>query len=152
MLKGIIIGGGISGLALAHFLGLEKQPEGWELWESDVRIGGTIGTDRAEGYSVDWGPNGFLDREPLTLRMVAELGLNGTLEPANRKSEKRFIVKHGRLHPVPFSPLLILRTGLLTVPEKLRIFAEPFITARRSRCSPSFLSFRCSPGKPRHTI
>ena len=130
MLKGIIIGGGISGLALAHFLGLEKHPEGWELWESDGHVGGTIGTDRADGYSVDWGPNGFLDREPLTLRMVAELGLNGALEPANRKSEKRFIVKHARLHPVPFSPLLILRTGLLTVPEKLRILAEPLIPAR----------------------
>jgi oxygen-dependent protoporphyrinogen oxidase len=141
MLKGIIIGGGISGLALAHFLGLEKRPEGWELWESDGRVGGTIGTDRAGGYSVDWGPNGFLDREPLTLRMVAELGLNGALEPASRKSEKRFIVKHGCLHPVPFSPLLILRTGLLTVPEKLRIFAEPFIPARRDDGDESVFDF-----------
>jgi protoporphyrinogen/coproporphyrinogen III oxidase len=129
VLQGIIIGGGISGLALAHFLGLHERPVGWELWEASGRLGGTIGTDRSDGFSVDWGPNGFLDREPLTLRLVSEIGLDAELEPADRKSEKRFIAKKGQLHPVPFSPPLILKTGLLSLGEKLRIFAEPFIPA-----------------------
>ncbi len=141
MLKGIIIGGGISGLALAHFLRLHEQPSGWELWESSNRLGGTIGTDRVDGYSVDWGPNGFLDREPLTLQLVREIGLDPRLEPADRKSEKRFIAKNGRLHPVPFSPPLILKTGLLSVSEKLRIFAEPFIPARRDDRDESVFDF-----------
>ncbi len=141
MLKGVIIGAGISGLSLAHFLGLEKNPGGWEVWEATDRVGGTIGTDRIDGYSIDWGPNGFLDREPLTLRLVSEVGLNDALEPANKQSEKRFIVKQGRLHPVPFSPRLILNTGLLTPGEKLRIFAEPFIPARRDDGDESVFDF-----------
>ncbi len=141
MLEGIIIGGGISGLALAHFLGLHDRPGSWELWEAAERAGGTIGTDRIAGYSVDWGPNGFLDREPLTLRLVSELGLDSLLEPANKKSEKRFIVKDGRLHPVPFSPPLILKTGLLRPAEKLRIFAEPFIPARHDDGEESVFDF-----------
>lgn len=104
MLEALIIGGGISGLTVAYASGLLERPEGFELWESSDRLGGTIGTDRVDGYSVDWGPNGFLDREPLTLRLAEEIGLKGLLEPANSKSEERFIVKHGKLHPVPFCP------------------------------------------------
>jgi len=138
---GIIVGGGISGLALAHWLGLHNQPGTWELWEAAGRLGGTIGTDRTEGYSVDWGPNGFLDREPLTLRLVEEIGLKEALEPANRNAESRFIAKGGRLHPVPFSPRALMTTGLLGAGAKLRILAEPFIPARRDNRDESVFDF-----------
>jgi len=141
MLEALIIGGGISGLTVAHASGLQNQPGKIELWECTGRLGGTIGTDRVDGYSVDWGPNGFLDREPLTLRLVDELGLRDRLEPANSKSEERFIVKNGRLHPVPFSPVKMLTTGLLRPLEKARVFCEPFISARRDDGDESVFDF-----------
>src|SRR5512134_3319045 len=141
MLKALIIGGGISGLTVAHASGLANQPGECELWESTDRLGGTIGTDRVDGYSVDWGPNGFLDREPLTLQLVDELGLKDQLEPANPKSEKRFIVKNGVLHPVPFSPQKMLATGLLSPLEKARVFCEPFIPARMDDGDESVFDF-----------
>lgn len=141
MLDALIIGGGISGLTVAHALGAEDKPERYELWEASDRLGGTIGTDREQGYSVDWGPNGFLDREPLTLRLVSELDLKDQLEPANLQSEKRFIVKHGRLHPVPLSPGRILVTGLLRPLEKARIFCEPFVPGRRDDDEESVFDF-----------
>ena len=138
---GIIIGGGISGLATAHWLRLHDRPDSWELWEATDHLGGTTGTDRIDGYSVDWGPNGFLDREPLTLQLVDEIGLRDQLEPANDNSNNRFIVKNGRLHTVPFSPPAILTTGLLNPLEKLRIFGEPFIRARRDDSDESVYDF-----------
>ncbi len=141
VLDTLIVGGGISGLALAHFLRTQRPGGTIELWEASDRLGGTIGTDRIDGYSVDWGPNGFLDREPLTLELVHELGLDDKLEPADKSSEKRFILKNRRLHPVPFSPPLILTTGLLRPAEKLRIFAEPFIPARRDDGDESVFDF-----------
>lgn len=140
-LEGLIVGGGISGLALAHWLGLASHPEGWELWEATGRLGGTIGTDHISGYSIDWGPNGFLDREPLTLKLVQEIGLSDKLEPANSSSQNRFIVKGGRLHPVPLSPGAILSTGLLGLADKLRIFKEPFVAARRDDSDESVFDF-----------
>ncbi|MGA2261526.1 MAG: protoporphyrinogen oxidase [Acidobacteriota bacterium] len=140
-LEGLIIGGGISGLSLAHWLGLADHPDGWELWEATERLGGTIGTDRADGYSIDWGPNGFLDREPLTLRLVGEVGMSQALEQANDSSRNRFIMKHGRLHPVPLSPGAILGTGLLSPRDKLRIFMEPFVRARRDDGDESVFDF-----------
>jgi oxygen-dependent protoporphyrinogen oxidase len=140
-LDGLIVGGGISGLSLAHWLGLADRPGAWELWEATGRLGGTTGTDRVAGYSIDWGPNGFLDREPLTLQLVGEVGLSEALEPANESSQKRFIVKHGRLHPVPLSPVAILATGLLSLRDKLRIFMEPLIPARRDGRDESVFDF-----------
>jgi oxygen-dependent protoporphyrinogen oxidase len=140
-LEGIIVGGGISGLALAHFLGLSENPEGWELWEAADRLGGTVGTDRIAGYSIDWGPNGFLDREPLTLRLVEEIRLSASLERAAGTSDKRFIARHGRLYPVPLSPWMILTTGLLSPVERLRVFAEPFIPRRRDPAEESVFDF-----------
>jgi oxygen-dependent protoporphyrinogen oxidase len=138
---GLIVGGGISGLAVAHWLRLHEDPGSWQLWEASERVGGTIGTERTEGYSVDWGPNGFLDREPLTLKLVEELGLTPRLERADEKSEKRFILKGGRLHPVPFSPPAMVKTGLLRPHEKLRLFAEPFVRARRDDEDESVFDF-----------
>ncbi len=141
MLDALIIGGGISGLAAAHWSGLANQPGKCELWESTDRLGGTVGTDCVDGYSVDWGPNGFLDREPLTLQFVDELGLRDSLEPANPKSENRFILKNGVLHPVPFSPVKMLSTGLLSPFEKARVFCEPFIAGRRDNGDESVFDF-----------
>jgi oxygen-dependent protoporphyrinogen oxidase len=141
MLEVLIIGGGISGLTVAHASGMRDKPEKCELWECSDRMGGTIGTDHIDGYSVDWGPNGFLDREPLTLHLVDEIGLKHQLEPANLKSTKRFIVKDGRLHPVPFSPVKLLASGLLSPLEKARVFCEPFIPARRGDSDESVFDF-----------
>jgi protoporphyrinogen/coproporphyrinogen III oxidase len=140
MIEVLIIGGGISGLTTAYASGL-RSPDECELWESSDRLGGTIGTDRMEGYSVDWGPNGFLDREPLTLRLVESLGLTDLLEPANSKSEKRFIVKNGLLHPVPFSPIKMLATGLLSPIEKARVFCELFIPGKKDDGEESVFDF-----------
>ncbi len=140
-LEGLIVGGGISGLALGHWLRIGESAEAWELWEGTGRVGGTMGTDRADGYSVDWGPNGFLDREPLTRKLVEEVGLTDVLEPADDSSEKRFIVKQGRLHPVPISPGAVLATGLLSRREKMRMFLEPFVRARRDDADESVFDF-----------
>jgi oxygen-dependent protoporphyrinogen oxidase len=141
MLDALVIGGGISGLTVMHALGLSNQAGSFELWEGTGRLGGTIGTDRVEGYSIDWGPNGFLDREPLTLRLVEEIGLTDRLEPANPKSSKRFIAKHGRLYPVPLSPAMMMSTGLLSPLEKARVFCEPLIPARRGDGDESVFDF-----------
>jgi oxygen-dependent protoporphyrinogen oxidase len=141
MLEALIVGGGISGLTVAHASGLQARAGSCELWECSERLGGTIGTDRVDGYSVDWGPNGFLDREPLTLRLVDELGLRELMEPASPKSAKRFIVKRGRLHPVPMSAVRMLATGLLSPLEKARVFCEPFIRARRGDGDESVFDF-----------
>lgn len=121
-----IVGGGISGLSALHYL-KRLQPE-WEvaLFESDTRLGGTIGTDHIHGYSLDWGPNGFLDREPLTLQLCEQLGLADSLERANENVSSRFIVRGGKLRAVPMSPPKFFRSDILSIRGRLRVLMEPF--------------------------
>ncbi len=123
----VIIGGGISGLSLLHYLKISKPDISVTLIEADNRLGGTIGIDNIDGYSLDWGPNGFLDREPLTLELCDQLGLNDQLEKANGNVTNRFILRGGKLRQVPMSPPKFLVSDILSLPGKLRLLMEPFV-------------------------
>lgn len=122
----VIIGGGISGLAALHYVRTRCPERSVRLLEADSRLGGTIGTDLVEGHSFDWGPNGFLDREPLTLELCEELGLNDLLERANENVNNRFILRGGKLRTVPMSPPKFLMSDILSLSGKLRVMWEPF--------------------------
>jgi oxygen-dependent protoporphyrinogen oxidase len=122
----IIVGGGISGLSALHFLKNQKPDLRTKLFEADQRVGGTIGTDHVDGFSLDWGPNGFLDREPLTLQLCRELDLSEQLEQANDNVTNRFILRNGKLRPVPMSPPKFLTSDILSVRGRLRVLLEPF--------------------------
>ncbi len=139
----IIIGGGISGLAALHFLRSSKPHLSVKLFEAEARLGGTIGTDQIDGYSFDWGPNGFLDREPLTLQLCVELGLKDQLERANESVNNRFILKGGRLRLVPMSPPKFLMADIISWGGKLRIAMEPFAKSRGNGIDESIYDFAC---------
>lgn len=136
-----IIGGGISGLSALHFLKLKDSSLSIKLFEADSRLGGTIGTDNIDGFSLDWGPNGFLDREPLTLQMVEQLGLTDSLERANDNVSNRFILRAGKLRSVPMSPPKFLTSSILPVSGRLRVMMEPFSKARPEGIDESIYDF-----------
>ena len=137
----IIIGGGISGLSALHFLRQLHPDLSVTLYEADNRLGGTIGTDHVDGYSLDWGPNGFLDREPLTLRLVDELGLKDVMEPANANVNNRFILRGNRLRSVPMSPPKFLASDILSVKGRLRVMWEPFASGPTDGVDESIYDF-----------
>lgn len=139
----VIIGGGISGLSALHYLRRNLPQLNVRLFESEPRLGGTIGTDHVDGYSFDWGPNGFLDREPLTLELCKELGLTDQLERANESVNNRYILKGGRLRSVPMSPPKFLMADIISWPGKLRIAMEPFAKARENGTDESIYDFAC---------
>ena len=136
-----IIGGGISGLSALHYVRKLYPDKTVVLYEADDRLGGTIGTDQIDGYSLDWGPNGFLDREPLTLELCHELGLKTEIERANANVSNRYILRGNRLRPVPMSPLKFMTSDILSVRGRLRILREPFAQARPEGCDESIYEF-----------
>jgi protoporphyrinogen/coproporphyrinogen III oxidase len=122
----VIVGGGVAGLVTAFEI-LDREPETKvRIIEASDQVGGNIRTDRVDGYTVEWGPNGFLDNVPETLRLVDRLALTARLKPASDAAKKRFIWRAGRLHEVKANPLSFMASDLLTWPGKLRILAEPF--------------------------
>ncbi|MEI6306871.1 MAG: protoporphyrinogen oxidase, partial [Deltaproteobacteria bacterium] len=129
MKKGVIIGGGISGLATAWLLRSKACAAGVELdltlLEKEARPGGKIRSIKEEGFLCEWGPNGFLDSKPQTLELCDEIGIKGNLHRSNDNARKRFIFSGGELHKLPENGPSFLKSRLISWPGKLRLAMEP---------------------------
>ena len=128
-----IVGGGVAGLAIAHALGrLGAREKGVEVTvlERTERPGGNIRTDVVDGFTLESGPNGFLDNVPETLELVRDLGIEDRLQVSDERAGRRFIFRNGRLHELPGGPGALLASDLLSWRAKLRIAFEPFARRR----------------------
>jgi oxygen-dependent protoporphyrinogen oxidase len=126
-----IVGGGPSGMAVAWELLRRGQACGYdlelELFEQLPRPGGKVWTERRDGYLIEQGPEGFLSSSPRTLELAAELGIAEDATPASTESDARYVYADGRLHRVPTGPPGMLRSKILSVGGRLRLFCEPFM-------------------------
>lgn len=121
----VVVGAGISGLTAAWWL--HKAGVEVTVLEKDMVAGGTMQTRCEDGWLVETGPNSALETTPLFGEMFAELGILGERLYSDAKAERRYILRDGRLHPLPTSPGAFLKTGLWTLAGKLRLLKEPFI-------------------------
>lgn len=127
----VIIGGGISGLSAAEAVNRYTKKAGIPtrvvVLEADSSPGGKIKTTRENGFVVETGPHGFLNREPKMLELIDRLNLRSELVEANTSSARRFIGRNGKLRELPSSLLSFLTGDFLTLSGKLRILFEPLI-------------------------
>lgn len=124
-----VIGAGISGLCTAYWL--KKAGMNVTVLEKSQRCGGSIVTERSDGFLIDLGPNSALETSETLRELVRELGLEATKVYGNEASNNRYILKSGRLHPVPMSPARFIKSGLFSWKAKLRLLREPFIGRSR---------------------
>jgi protoporphyrinogen/coproporphyrinogen III oxidase len=124
--KVVIIGAGISGLACAFRL---KQSGVLPVvLEAGERPGGVIETIRRNGFLFETGPQ--CPRFPASVwTLLRDLNLESEFLPGDPKA-KRYILRNGRLHRAPFSPLDLLTSTLLSRASKFRILTEAFRTSR----------------------
>ena len=135
----IVIGGGISGLAIAN--ALTRKGKKVYLIERSSRLGGAVQSDHKEGYLCEAGPNSMLVKSESVWDYINDdLGLKDTLVMANEISNKRFLVKNGRMVALPQSIWGGITTPLYSFPEKMRLLLEPFI-ARSEMDDESVTSF-----------
>jgi oxygen-dependent protoporphyrinogen oxidase len=130
-----IIGGGISGVSAAFFLSNRLSKENKEfkitLFEKREKLGGVIDTVNKGDFTVEAGPNGFLDSKPHTLMLVEEAGLKNKLYRSNDKARKRYIMRNGKLVQLPDKPGKFLTSEILSFKGKLRVLKEFFIPAKK---------------------
>ena len=126
-----IIGAGISGLATGWRLkqSLEEKniPFSMSIYDRNTRTGGSIRTDEIDGFRVEWGPNGFLNTEPATFELLRELNLRDRISVSSDDTRKRYLLIRNQLQPIPTSPGMAIRSGILPLSAKLRFAMEPFI-------------------------
>lgn len=122
----IVVGGGISGLAAAW--ALQRRGVSVMLLEATTRAGGTIGSAREHGCLCESGPNSTLETTPLIGTLLDELGITGERVYANPAARNRYILRNGRLIPLPLSPFAFISTPLFSAGAKLRLLREPFVS------------------------
>ncbi|OFW04748.1 MAG: protoporphyrinogen oxidase [Acidobacteria bacterium RIFCSPLOWO2_02_FULL_67_36] len=130
MTRIVIAGAGIAGLSIAHAIRERDPAVDLVVLEGADRPGGNVRTEVLDGYTCEWGPDGFLDNAPDTLRLAHDVGLDSRVLPSNDSARRRFIFRAGRLHEAPLSPVAFLRSGLLSPLGKARIAWEPFARRR----------------------
>jgi oxygen-dependent protoporphyrinogen oxidase len=123
----VIVGAGISGLALAYRLQQLLPAADLTVLEENSRVGGTVWTERQDGFLVEFGPNGFTGSKPSTINLCQGAGLGGQLEGASEAARRnRYIFVGGRLQRLPHNFKSFLSTSLLSWRGKLSILAERF--------------------------
>ena len=125
----VIVGGGISGLALGRELATSGAD--FRILEASHRVGGVIRSGRVEGHLLDWGPQ----RARLTraLRELVEaVGLSEQLVTAPPGLDL-FMYRGGPLRRVPFSVPAFLSSDIVSPAAKARLALEPFTSGAHPR-------------------
>jgi oxygen-dependent protoporphyrinogen oxidase len=143
MARVVIVGAGISGLSLAYRLTQLTPAAEVLVLEQGDRPGGTVWTEHRAGFTIELGPNAFIETKPSTLRLCNEIGLGGELLPASETSGKnRYLFLDEKLHLLPKNSLTsILRSPLLTWRGKLRLLSERFRPPRHDTTAESIDAF-----------
>ncbi len=102
------------------------------LLEARDRLGGTIKSERIDGFLLEAGPDSFISEKPWALDLCRRLGIEDRLLRTDDRFRRTFVWSRGRLHPLPdgFQLLAPTRLGpfvgsrLFSWPGKLRMALE----------------------------
>lgn len=123
-----IVGGGISGLAVAQ--GLASKGVAHVVFESSPDVGGVMRTVTVDAVPLDVGPQ----RTRLTQEVADLVDAAGLGDQILRAEEDLplWIYRAGKLRRVPFSLSEALTTDLLGTTGKMRALLEPFTAPLKS--------------------
>lgn len=84
----VIIGGGLSGLAAAYTL--ETHGISYTLIEVKPRLGGSIATEKTDGFALDHGP--MLTLDAIDAPFLEQLGLRDAVQPVREDEDGSWLV------------------------------------------------------------
>ncbi len=116
-----VIGGGVSGLAVAY----ELVSRGHEVvvLERQVRAGGNAVSERIGGFLMEHGPSSVNAASPATA-LSEMLGIDGLRCDLGPQACYRYLTGGGRLHRVSAHPFGFLSSGYLSLRARLRLLTE----------------------------
>ncbi len=149
----VVVGGGLSGLTAAHRIvdraKFARRPVEVIVLEAKDRIGGAIWTKRSGGFTMEGGADSFITNKPWGVDLCRELGLGDQLIGTETQHRRSFVVREGRLMPVPEGFVLmapnrlgpILTTPILSWRGKLRMLMDLVIPRMDAEGDESLAAF-----------
>ncbi len=122
----VILGGGLSGLTVAHKIRRQEPEHNFLLIEKKERCGGAIKTSNDGGFITEIGPHGFLDNCEESQQILRETGLDRECVGAPLIDFVRYVFVNGKLNLIPQTPLKILKAPLIPWPAKIRVLGDLF--------------------------
>ena len=151
--RAVVIGGGITGLTACYRLTQQAQAGGLPLdvvlLEAGDRLGGVIATRCRDGLLLEEGPDCFLTTKPEGVELCDELGLSAELIGTTTERRQSFIVRRGKLVPVPQGFYLMapgslwpfVATPAFSWPGKLRMALDLVLPRGASDADESLADF-----------
>ena len=148
-----VVGGGIAGVAAAHRVvelsRAQQRPVHVTLLEANRRLGGSIATERVDGFVIEAGPDSFISEKPWALNLCERIGFTPRLVRTRDEFRRTFVVHNGALHALPDGFLLLaptrflplITTRLFTWPGKLRMALDLVLPRGPQRRDESLGSF-----------
>ncbi len=149
----VVIGAGLSGLTAANRI-VERgktlrRPCEPVVLEAKDRIGGAIWTDHLQGFTLEGGADSFITNKPWAVALCRDLGLGEKLIGTDTQHRRSFVVRDGKLLPVPEGFVLMApnRLGpILTTPTiswrgKLRMLMDLVLPRGAEDLDESLASF-----------
>jgi len=124
----LVVGGGISGLAVAQRLG--QQGIRVEVWDRAAKPGGLVRSVRKDGYLTEQAAAMLLNFRPDVTRFISDARLEDRKQP-RIEVDHRYVISDGRLRELPMKMGPLLMSDIWSMRAKLRMILEPL--ARRSR-------------------
>ncbi len=152
-LRVAVVGGGIAGLAAAHRLVELARDEGRALdlvlLEAADRLGGTIRTERIDGFLLEAGADSFISEKPWALALAERIGLGPRLRRTDDRFRRTYVMRGGRLRPLPEGFLLlaptrawpVLASSVFSWRGKLRLGLDLILPRRTAQGDESLGSF-----------
>ncbi len=119
-----VLGGGLAGLSAAE--ALVRGGHTVTLFEASDTLGGFIRTEETGGWLIESGPNSFQEATDSLRQTIARLGLAPERLEASPAARHRFVVRRGRLVPLPLSPPAFLTSPLFSPGTKAKVLLEFF--------------------------
>lgn len=127
-----VVGGGLAGLVAAYEV---TRHSGFTpvLFEAGARLGGTVETVHANGFTIETGPDSWVSDRPAARELAEELGLGGELIRSNDAERRTYLVQDGTLTPMPDGMRMmvptrwepVLHSPLFSEAARLAYLSEP---------------------------
>jgi oxygen-dependent protoporphyrinogen oxidase len=149
----VVVGGGLSGLVAAHRIieraDVLRRPVKVVVLEARDRVGGSIGTRRVGDFTLEGGADSFITNKPWGVDLCRQLGLGPQLIETDPQHRRSFVVRQGKLLPVPEGFVLatptrlapILTTPILSWRGKLRLLMDLVLPRRAEETDESLAAF-----------